>query len=88
MVVQWLGLSAHSVGGLGSIPGQGTRPCMLKLRPSTAKYIKKKKKKKPSSWHFPNCQNSSLICVFQLLARFPFLVASEALGNEREIIFM
>ena len=34
-----------NTGGLGSIPGQGTRPHMLQLRHGVAKYIKKKKKK-------------------------------------------
>ena len=28
---------ASNIGGPGSIPGQGTRPCMLQLRPSAAK---------------------------------------------------
>ena len=31
LVVQWLRLGAPSAGGLGSIPGQGTRSHMLKL---------------------------------------------------------
>ena len=30
-----------NVGGLGSIPGQGTRPHKLQLRPAAAKYIHK-----------------------------------------------
>ena len=32
LVVQWLKLHAPSAGGLGSIPGQGTRSHMLQLR--------------------------------------------------------
>ena len=32
LVVQWLRLHAPNAGGLGSIPGQGTRSCMLHLR--------------------------------------------------------
>ena len=32
LVVQWLRLHALNAGGLGSIPGQGTRSCMLQLR--------------------------------------------------------
>ena len=30
-MVQWLRLRAHNAGGLGSIPGQGTRSRMLQL---------------------------------------------------------
>ena len=44
LVVQWLRLRAPNAGGLGSIPGQGTRSHMLQLRvhmpqlrPGTAK---------------------------------------------------
>ena len=40
-MVQWLRLCAPNTGGLSSIPGQGTRPHMLKLRPGVAKYINK-----------------------------------------------
>ena len=36
-VVQWLRLHPPSVGALGSIPDQGTRSCMLQLRPSAVK---------------------------------------------------
>ena len=32
LVVQWLGLRAPNAGGLGSIPGQGTRSPMPQLR--------------------------------------------------------
>ena len=32
LVVQWLSLHAANAGGLGSIPGQGTRSRMLQLR--------------------------------------------------------
>ena len=45
LVVQWLRLSDSSAGDLGSIPGQGTRSCMLQLRPSTAKLKHKKQQK-------------------------------------------
>ena len=38
-MVQWLRLSASNAGGLGSIPGWGTRSHMLPLRPGAAKYI-------------------------------------------------
>ena len=44
LMVQWLRFHAPNAGGLGSIPGQGTRSCMRQLRPSAAKLIKKKKK--------------------------------------------
>ena len=51
MVVQWLRLFALNAGGLGSIPGQGTRShmpqlgvLMLQLRPGAAKQKKKKKR--------------------------------------------
>ena len=49
-MVQWLRLYALNAGGLGSIPGQGTRfhkPQLIvhmpQLRPSTAKLINLKK---------------------------------------------
>ena len=34
LVVQWLRLRAPNAGGLGSIPGQGTRSHMLQLKDS------------------------------------------------------
>ena len=37
LVVQWLRLHAPNAGGLGSIPGQGTKSHMLQLIPSVAK---------------------------------------------------
>ena len=37
VMVQWPRLRSHNAGGLGSIPGQGTRSHMLQLRPSTLK---------------------------------------------------
>ena len=40
LVVQWLELPAPSVGGLGSIPDQGTRSHRPQLRPGTAKINK------------------------------------------------
>ena len=46
LVGQWLRLHAPSAGAPGSIPGQGTKSCMLQLRPGTAK---KKKEEGPSS---------------------------------------
>ena len=52
-MVRWLQLHASNAGGPGSLPGQGTRSHMPQLtvympylRPSTAKYIISKKKKK------------------------------------------
>ena len=39
LVAQWLRLSAPSAGGLSLIPGQGTRSCMLQVRPGAAKLI-------------------------------------------------
>ena len=39
LVIQWLRLRAPSAGGLGSIPGQGTRLHMLQLGSCAAKYI-------------------------------------------------
>ena len=42
LVGQWLRLHAPSAGAPGSIPGQGTKSCMLQLRPGTAKKKKKK----------------------------------------------
>ena len=48
LVVQWLRLCAASAGGLGSIPGQGTRSHMPQLSATKLKKKKwKKKKKKP-----------------------------------------
>ena len=44
-MVQWLGLHATKAGGLGSIPGQGTRSHMPLLRPGIAKERKKERKK-------------------------------------------
>ena len=37
LVLQWLRLGAPNVGGLGSIPGQGTRSHMLQLDPAQPK---------------------------------------------------
>ena len=47
VVVQWLRLCAPNAGGLGSIPGQGNRSCMLQVRPAA---VKLKKKKKEIRW--------------------------------------
>ena len=53
-MVPWLGLCTPNAGGLGSIPGQGTRPHMSQLRPGTSKplffLIKKQNKNKATSW--------------------------------------
>ena len=41
LVVQWLRLLTPSAGGLGAIPGQGTRSCMPQLKiPRAATNIK------------------------------------------------
>ena len=37
LVIQWLRLQDPNAGGLGSVPGQGTRSHMLQLRPNAAK---------------------------------------------------
>ena len=37
LVVWWLRLRAPNIGGLGSIPGQGTRFCVPQLRPGAVK---------------------------------------------------
>ena len=37
---QWLKLHASNAGGLGLIPGQGSRSYMMQLRPHSAKLIK------------------------------------------------
>ena len=37
LVVLWLRLCAPNAGGLGSTPDQGTRFCVLQLRPGEAK---------------------------------------------------
>ena len=42
MVVQWLRLFALNAGGLGSIPGQGTRSYMPQLRPRGSQINKNK----------------------------------------------
>ena len=39
LVAQWLRLRIPNAGGLGSIPGQGTRSHMPQLRPYAAKQI-------------------------------------------------
>ena len=44
-MVRQLRLSAPTAGDLGSIPGQGTRPCMLQQRPGLAKLKTKTKTK-------------------------------------------
>ena len=41
LVAQWLRVRTPNAGGLGSIPGQGTRSHMLQLRPSAAKKVNK-----------------------------------------------
>ena len=45
-MVQRLRLRAPNAGGLGLIPGQGIRSCVLQLRHSAAKYINKQNIKK------------------------------------------
>ena len=40
--VQWLRLHTPSAGGLGLIPGQGTRPCALQQKPAAAKEMHNK----------------------------------------------
>ena len=45
-MVQWLRLHAPHAGGPGWIPGQGTRPHRLQLRPSAARYILKESKQR------------------------------------------
>ena len=50
-MVWWLRLHASNAGGLGSIPGQGTRSHMPQPRPGVTKQIIKKKKKR-MQWNF------------------------------------
>ena len=38
-MVQWLGLHASNIGGLGSIPDWGTRSYVLQLRVHTVKVL-------------------------------------------------
>ena len=45
LVVQWLRLCAHNSGGLGLIPGQGTRSHWPQLRSCAAKKKKKEKRR-------------------------------------------
>ena len=45
-MVQWLRFCTPNAGGLGSIPGQGTRPHMLQLRVHMAQLEKREEKKK------------------------------------------
>ena len=42
LVIQWLRLRTANAGGLGSIPGQGTRSHMLQLRVHMLQLKKKK----------------------------------------------
>ena len=42
-MAQWLKLHTASARGPGSIPSQGTRSCMLQLRPSAVKEKKREK---------------------------------------------
>ena len=50
-MVQWRTLHSPNAGGLGSIPGQGTRSHMLQLRPSTAKQMFFKKREGTEEGH-------------------------------------
>ena len=43
-MVQWLRVHAPNAGGLGSVPGQGSRARMLQLRPGAAKKKKQNHK--------------------------------------------
>ena len=43
LVVQWLRIHILNTRDPGSVPDQGTRSCMLQLRPSTVKKINKNK---------------------------------------------
>ena len=52
LVVWWLRLHAPNAGGLGPIPGQGTRSHRPQPRPGVTKQIIKKKKKKRMQWNF------------------------------------
>ena len=62
LVVQWLRLCTTSAEGSGSIPGQGTRPHMVQLRPSTAnESLSKVKKKKKNFKGLPQWK-STLPC--------------------------
>ena len=73
MVVQWLRLCAPTAGGLGSIPGRGTRSHMPQLRvripqlrPSAAKK-KKKKKRAPEPippWAEVHCSASKGAAIY------------------------
>ena len=71
LVVQWLRLCTPNAGGLGSIPGGGTRSCIPQLRSCIAKYdkIKINIKRKELSFHLPTylAQNFATlphICLF------------------------
>ena len=45
LVVQWLRLHTPNAGGLGSIPGQGTRPHMVQLDPEQPETERKEGRK-------------------------------------------
>ena len=62
-MVQWLRLCVHNLGGLGLIPGQGTRSHMLQLRPGAVKSINENNyfKKKFIRFHSPNFFQSCML---------------------------
>ena len=71
---QWIRICTPNAGGPGSIPGQGTRTCMLQLtvhmpqpRPNTAKYTNNKKGRQGKvCWGRHFCCSSQIIIIRQL----------------------
>ena len=50
LVVQWLRRQDPDAGGSGLIPGQGTRPYMPQLRPSTTRQQKESTRDRRKGW--------------------------------------
>ena len=81
LVVQGLRFHAPNAGGLGSIPGQGTRACMPQLRASI-----KKKKETPRKGRFKKIKQTSRMvhCIspFFFLPPSVFKSGAKALSSD------
>ena len=69
-MVQWLTLWAPNAGGLGSVPGQGTRSHMQQLKLGTVK----KKKKSSVGAVSPDDGASGMVCALLLSPCWPWEV--------------
>ena len=82
LVVQWLRLHVPNAGGLGSIPGQGTRshvPQLESLRAAAKTWPSQKNKKRCGRWAYPlpgKALASPLPCTASCLEPQLFLLPS------------